>query len=128
MNRAESLEHGQMVEFFPIRKSNDAAVGELVHILKKAPPLHQNFNTSEHSSILCEGLRRTAIPTNFTTPPLESKFYPLINITKHFQFNIFYFTSMVIINTPLHDTATLVKMLLSLFQLYTFLNTCEITK
>jgi autophagy-related protein 13 len=80
INRAESLDHGHVAEaleaggFFPIRKSNDAAVGVLVHMLKKAPPLHQDFNTSEHPSVLCEGLRRTAIPTlrvNFTTKPLE---------------------------------------------------------
>lgn len=78
-SRAESLDHGHVAEaleaggFFPIRKSNDAAVGVLVHMLKKAPPL-QDFNTSEHPSVLCEGLRRTAIPTlrvNFTTKPLE---------------------------------------------------------
>lgn len=62
-SRAESLDHGHVAEaleaggFFPIRKSNDAAVGVLVHILKKAPPL-QDFNTSEHPSVLCEGLRR----------------------------------------------------------------------
>lgn len=79
-SRAESLDHGHVAEaleaggFFPIRKSNDAAVGVLVHMLKKAPPLHQDFNTSEHPSVLCGGLRRTAIPTlrvNFTTKPLE---------------------------------------------------------
>ncbi|XP_058006382.1 autophagy-related protein 13b-like [Hevea brasiliensis] len=31
---------------FPIRKSQDAAVGELVRMLKKAPPLRQDFSTS----------------------------------------------------------------------------------
>ncbi|KAK7399409.1 hypothetical protein VNO78_10591 [Psophocarpus tetragonolobus] len=53
-SRAESLDHGHMAEtleaggFFPIRKSNDAAVGALVHMLKKAPPLRQDFSTSQH--------------------------------------------------------------------------------
>ncbi|KAG4398950.1 hypothetical protein GLYMA_08G146700v4 [Glycine max] len=55
-SRAESLDHGHIAEtleaggFFPIRKSQDAAVGALVHMLKKAPPLHQDFSTSQHLS------------------------------------------------------------------------------
>ncbi|XP_027341856.1 autophagy-related protein 13b isoform X1 [Abrus precatorius] len=55
-SRAESLDHGHIAEtleaggFFPIRKSHDAAVGALVHMLKKAPPLRQDFSTSEHLS------------------------------------------------------------------------------
>ncbi|KAK7320048.1 hypothetical protein RJT34_04778 [Clitoria ternatea] len=55
-SRAESLDHGHMGEtleaggFLPIRKSHDAAVGALVHMLKKAPPLCQDFSTSEHLS------------------------------------------------------------------------------
>ena len=56
ITRAESLDHGHMTEtleaggFFPIRKSQDAAVGVLVHMLKKAPPLRQDFSTSQHLS------------------------------------------------------------------------------
>ncbi|KAJ8769632.1 hypothetical protein K2173_005235 [Erythroxylum novogranatense] len=42
-SRPESLESGGL---FPIRKSQDAAVGALVHMLKKAPPLRQDFSTS----------------------------------------------------------------------------------
>ncbi|KAL2342945.1 hypothetical protein Fmac_004230 [Flemingia macrophylla] len=55
-SRAESLDHGHMAEtleaggFFPIRKSHDAAVGALVHMLKKAPPLRQDSSTSQHLS------------------------------------------------------------------------------
>ncbi|TKY60405.1 Autophagy-related protein 13 [Spatholobus suberectus] len=55
-SRAESLDHGHMAEtleaggFFPIRKSHDAAVGALVQMLKKAPPLRQDFSTSQHLS------------------------------------------------------------------------------
>ncbi|CAL0330026.1 unnamed protein product [Lupinus luteus] len=54
--RAESFDHGHMADaleaggFFPIRKSHDAAVGTLVHLLKKAPPLRQDLSTSEHLS------------------------------------------------------------------------------
>jgi len=44
---AETLEAGG---FFPIRKSHDAAVGALVQMLKKAPPLRQDFSTSQHLS------------------------------------------------------------------------------
>ncbi|XP_057416380.1 autophagy-related protein 13b [Lotus japonicus] len=78
-SRAESLDHGHMAEvlkaggFFPIRKSHDAAVGALVHMLKKAPPLHQDFSTSEHSS-LQEGLHQTATPNSrvsVTTTPVK---------------------------------------------------------
>jgi len=56
MSRAESLDHGLLVEtfeaggFFPVRKSHDAAVGALVQMLKKAPPLRQDFSTSQHLS------------------------------------------------------------------------------
>lgn len=32
--------------FFPIRKSQDAAVGALVRMLQKAPPLRQDFTNS----------------------------------------------------------------------------------
>ncbi|KAK7358858.1 hypothetical protein VNO77_00798 [Canavalia gladiata] len=55
-SRAESFDHGHIAEtletggFFPIRKSHDAAVGALVHMLKKAPPLRQDFSSSEHLS------------------------------------------------------------------------------
>ncbi|XP_019462868.1 PREDICTED: autophagy-related protein 13b-like isoform X2 [Lupinus angustifolius] len=55
-SRAESFDHGHMADaleaggFFPIRKSHDAAVGTLVHLLKKAPPLRQDLSTSEHLS------------------------------------------------------------------------------
>lgn len=55
ITRAESLDHGHMAEmleaggFFPIRKSHDAAVGALVYMLKKAPPLHQDFSSSHLS-------------------------------------------------------------------------------
>ncbi|XP_025695680.1 autophagy-related protein 13b isoform X2 [Arachis hypogaea] len=55
-SRAESFDHGHMAEafeaggFLPIRKSQDAAVGALVRMLKKAPPLWQDFSTSEHLS------------------------------------------------------------------------------
>ncbi|BAT73285.1 hypothetical protein LR48_Vigan01g016300 [Vigna angularis] len=55
-SRAESLDHGLLAEtfegggFFPIRKSHDAAVGALVQMLKKAPPLRQDFSTSQHLS------------------------------------------------------------------------------
>jgi autophagy-related protein 13 len=68
---AEALEAGG---FFPIRKSNDAAVGALVHMLKKAPPLHQDFYTSEHPSVLRGGLQPTANPSlrvNLTTKPTK---------------------------------------------------------
>lgn len=44
---AEAFEDGG---FLPIRKSQDAAVGALVQMLKKAPPLRQDFSTSEHLS------------------------------------------------------------------------------
>ncbi|ESW31807.1 hypothetical protein PHAVU_002G269600 [Phaseolus vulgaris] len=55
-SRAESLDQGLLAEtleaggFFPIRKSHDAAVGALVQMLKKAPPLRQDFSTSQHLS------------------------------------------------------------------------------
>lgn len=55
-SRAESLDRGHMAEtleaggFFPIRKSHDAAVGALVQMLKKAPPLCQDISTSQHLS------------------------------------------------------------------------------
>ncbi|CAJ1937885.1 unnamed protein product [Sphenostylis stenocarpa] len=55
-SRAESPYHGLLAEtyesggFFPIRKSHDAAVGALVQMLKKAPPLRQDFSTSQHLS------------------------------------------------------------------------------
>ncbi|XP_020215793.1 autophagy-related protein 13b [Cajanus cajan] len=55
-SRAESLDHGHMAEtleaggFFPTRKSHDAAVGALVHMLKKAPPLRQDYSASQHLS------------------------------------------------------------------------------
>jgi autophagy-related protein 13 len=68
---AEALEAGG---FFPIRKSNDAAVGALVHMLKKAPPLHQDFYPSEHPSVPCGGLRLTENPSsrvNLTTKPTK---------------------------------------------------------
>ena len=35
---------------FPTRKSQDAAVGELVLMLRKAPPLHQDFSKPVNSS------------------------------------------------------------------------------
>ncbi|GAU35071.1 hypothetical protein TSUD_69940 [Trifolium subterraneum] len=79
-SRTKSLDRGHMAEaleargFFPMRKSNDAAVGALVHMLKKAPPLHQDLYTSEHPSVLCGGLRLTAIPSsrvNLTTKPMN---------------------------------------------------------
>lgn len=44
---------GEMLEtrgLYPIRKSQDAAVGALVHMLKKAPPLRQDSYTSQESS------------------------------------------------------------------------------
>ncbi|KAI9113917.1 hypothetical protein K1719_015168 [Acacia pycnantha] len=59
-SRLESLDHGHMGEMletgglYPIRKSQDAAVGALVHMLKKAPPLRQDSCTSEEFS---EGAR-----------------------------------------------------------------------
>lgn len=43
------------------RKSNDAAVGKLVDMLKKAQPLYQDFYPSEHPSVL---RRQQAIPTS----------------------------------------------------------------
>ncbi|XP_052195399.1 autophagy-related protein 13b [Diospyros lotus] len=43
----EPLEPGGM---FPIRKSQDAAVGALIHMLKKAPPLSQNISGSVNFS------------------------------------------------------------------------------
>ncbi|XP_045825290.1 autophagy-related protein 13b-like [Trifolium pratense] len=79
-SRTKSLDRGHVAEaleaggFFPIRKSNYAAVGALVHMLKKAPPLHQDFYTSEHPSVQCGGLRLTAIPSlrdNRTTKPMK---------------------------------------------------------
>ncbi|XP_058735561.1 autophagy-related protein 13b-like [Vicia villosa] len=54
------------------RKSNDAAVGTLVDMLKKARPLHQDLYSSKHHSLHCVGMRRPAIPTlraNLTTKP-----------------------------------------------------------
>lgn len=56
ITRAESVDQGLLAEtleaggFFPIRKSHDAAVGALVQMLKKAPPLRQDFSTSQHLS------------------------------------------------------------------------------
>lgn len=47
---SEELEAGG---FFPIRKSQNAAVGALVHMLKKASPLHQDLCTSKHHSETC---------------------------------------------------------------------------
>lgn len=54
--RAESFDHGHIAEvfeagrFFPIRKSQGAAVGSLVHMLKKAAPLNQDLVTFENLS------------------------------------------------------------------------------
>lgn len=44
---SEPLEPGGL---FPIRKSQDAAVGALVCMLKKAPPLRQDLSSSINSS------------------------------------------------------------------------------
>ncbi|XP_054822236.1 autophagy-related protein 13b [Prosopis cineraria] len=55
-SRLESSDHGCMGDMletgglYPIRKSQDAAVGALVHMLKKAPPLRQDSCTSEEFS------------------------------------------------------------------------------
>ncbi|KAJ1379028.1 HORMA domain superfamily [Sesbania bispinosa] len=70
-SRAESFDHGHMAEVleagrsFPIRKSQDAAVGALVHMLKKAAPLHQDFSTSEH---LSQGTRPETWSNNIQEP------------------------------------------------------------
>lgn len=51
--RPESFDHNHVVEtggFYPIKKSQDAAVGALVHMLKKAPPLRQDLCASEDLS------------------------------------------------------------------------------
>lgn len=51
-NRAESFDHGDLTQlleagrFLPIRKSQGAAVGALVNMLKKAAPLHQDFSAT----------------------------------------------------------------------------------
>ncbi|GAU13188.1 hypothetical protein TSUD_179310, partial [Trifolium subterraneum] len=53
---AESFDRGDMTQlleagrFLPIRKSQGAAVGALVHMLKKAAPLHQDFSSCENLS------------------------------------------------------------------------------
>lgn len=71
-SRAESFDHGQIAEvleagkFLPIRKSQDAAVGALVHMLKKAAPLHQDFSTSEH---LSPGTRPETLSNNSIQEP-----------------------------------------------------------
>lgn len=78
ITRAESLDQGHIAEaleaggLFPIRKSHDAAVGALVHMLKKAPPLHQDLHTSEHPS-------RCGEPCLATTPDLR------VSLTRHIQ-------------------------------------------
>ncbi|RDX60204.1 Autophagy-related protein 13b, partial [Mucuna pruriens] len=70
-SRAESLDHGHMTEtleaggFFPIRKSQDAAVGALVHMLKKAPPLRQDCATSQH---LSQGTHPETLNNNIQGP------------------------------------------------------------
>ncbi|XP_058786555.1 autophagy-related protein 13b-like [Vicia villosa] len=51
-SRAESFDHGDLAQlleagrFLPIRKSQGAAVGALVSMLKKAAPLHQDFSAT----------------------------------------------------------------------------------
>ncbi|GKU95127.1 hypothetical protein SLEP1_g8527 [Rubroshorea leprosula] len=44
---SDPLEGGAL---FPVRKSQDAAVGDLVRMLKKAPPLHQDFSSTSSSA------------------------------------------------------------------------------
>jgi autophagy-related protein 13 len=59
--------------FFPIRKSQGAAVGALVHMLKKAAPLHQDFSTGEN---LSQGARPENLKSNNVQEPnqiLESQ-------------------------------------------------------
>nr|AFK38991.1 unknown [Medicago truncatula] len=66
-SRAESFDRGDMTQlleagrFFPIRKSQGAAVGALVHMLKKAAPLHQDFTTGEN---LSQGARAENLKSN----------------------------------------------------------------
>lgn len=66
-SRAESFDRGDMTQlleagrFFPIRKSQGAAVGALVHMLKKAAPLHQDFSTGEN---LSQGARAENLKSN----------------------------------------------------------------
>ncbi|KAF7834180.1 autophagy-related protein 13b-like [Senna tora] len=55
-SRAESFDHGHITDMvetgglYPIRKSQDAAVGALVHMLQKAPPLREDSCTPGDSS------------------------------------------------------------------------------
>ncbi|KAJ7945278.1 Autophagy-related protein [Quillaja saponaria] len=66
-SRAESFDQGRMSEplehgaLFPIRKSQDAAVGALVRMLKKAPPLCQDFSGSID---LSQGSRPETLSSN----------------------------------------------------------------
>lgn len=71
-SRAESFDRGDMTQlleagrFFPIRKSQGAAVGALVHMLKKAAPLHQDFSTGEN---LSQGARPENLKSNNVQEP-----------------------------------------------------------
>ncbi|KAE9610245.1 hypothetical protein Lalb_Chr07g0184561 [Lupinus albus] len=70
-SRAESFDHGHLADaveaggYFPIRKSHDASVGVLVHLLKKAPPLRQDLSTSEN---LSQGLHPQILKNNIEEP------------------------------------------------------------
>ncbi|KAJ7956982.1 Autophagy-related protein [Quillaja saponaria] len=57
-HRCEPLEHGRL---FPIKKSQDASVGTLVRMLKKAPPLCQDFSGSVD---LSQGSRAETLSNN----------------------------------------------------------------
>ncbi|CAL0325181.1 unnamed protein product [Lupinus luteus] len=69
--RAESIDHGHMADaleaggYFPIRKSHDASVGVLVHLLKKALPLRQDLSASEN---LSHGAQSQILKNNIEEP------------------------------------------------------------
>ncbi|KAI4345122.1 hypothetical protein L6164_012279 [Bauhinia variegata] len=70
-SRGGSFDHGHLPEvlepggFFPVRKSQDAAVGALVSMLKKAPPLRQDYSTSDY---LSKGTRPETWSNNLQGP------------------------------------------------------------
>ncbi|KAK2444945.1 autophagy-related protein 13a [Trifolium repens] len=74
-SRAESFDRGDMTQlleagrFLPIRKFQGAAVGALVHMLKKAAPLHQDFSSCEN---LSQGTRPETRRSNEVQEPNQS--------------------------------------------------------
>ncbi|CAI0428349.1 unnamed protein product [Linum tenue] len=58
---------------FPIKKSQDAAVGALVHMLKKAPPLRQELSTSTVDSTHVSSIRAEHPPDTSSSVLVASK-------------------------------------------------------